>query len=157
MDHFANEVAAAAAQKPRAARREARVFAPRVVARVPAVEPQRTPEAAHAVRFASVVEARFRDLVETRAREVHMRRPAEIKERLLSGREVPHVLSRGLHADHIVDHLHTRLVVIEIRVLRPAVLERVELGVRLHFELGALLVVALVVYFGNFRSDSCLT
>ena len=71
-DHCANVVAAARAQEPRAARREARVFAPRVVARVPAVEPQRTPEAAHAVRLASVVEAGFRDRVETRAREAHM-------------------------------------------------------------------------------------
>ena len=77
------------------------MFEPRDVPSLPAFEPQGTPEAAHAVRFASVVETRFCNLVETRAREVHMGQPAEIDERLLSFLELPHVLSCGFFVDHV--------------------------------------------------------
>ena len=89
-DHFANEIASAAAQEPRAARREARVLAPRVVARVPAVQSQRTPEAAHAVRLAILEETSYCDLVGTRVRKLHMCSPDKINKRMHSFIELSH-------------------------------------------------------------------
>ena len=83
-DHFANEVAAAASQKPRAERREERVFAPLVVVRVPAIQRKRTPEAVHAVTLTCLVEARFRKLLEARAREVHTCSTVQVDESLLA-------------------------------------------------------------------------
>ena len=65
----------------------------------------------------NLVEARFRKLLKARAREVHMCSPVQVDKCLLARCEWPQVATRGLRADHVVDHLQLRQIFLEVRIL----------------------------------------